>query len=82
MNWKRWFFRSIFWLLIAMVVTWPASMNPASVLIGHPDVDVWNHAWGYWFVPHEIANFRLPFSPELSELRMVEPYILSICWER
>ncbi|MGB0639021.1 MAG: hypothetical protein ACPGTU_06810, partial [Myxococcota bacterium] len=65
MNWKRWFFRSIFWLLIAMVVTWPASMNPASVLIGHPDVDVWNHAWGYWFVPHEIANFRLPFSPEL-----------------
>ena len=48
-----------------MVVTWPASMSPASLLIGHPDVDVWNHAWGYWFIPHAISQFDLPFSTAL-----------------
>ena len=61
----RWVLRLAFWLVVAAVVTWPASTSLGSVLIGHPDVDVWNHAWGYWFVPHSLATFSLPFSTEL-----------------
>ncbi len=65
MNVRRHSLRLLFWLAVGMVVTWPASLSMGSVLIGHPDVDVWNHAWGYWFVPHAIANFELPFSTQL-----------------
>ena len=65
MNIRRHSLRLLFWLVVGMVITWPASISMDSVLIGHPDVDVWNHAWGYWFVPHAIANFQIPFSTEL-----------------
>ena len=57
--------RSLFWIAVAMVVTYPASLSPSEMLIGHPDVDVWNHAWGYWFVPHTLGSFQLPFSTDL-----------------
>ena len=62
---QRWGLRAIFWVAVAMLVTWPASLSPSSLLIGHPDVDVWNHAWGYWFIPHQIANLSWPFSTAL-----------------
>jgi len=65
MTGRRWTLRLLFWILVSMVVTWPASTSMGSLLIGHPDVDVWNHAWGYWFVPHALANFDLPFSTSL-----------------
>ena len=61
----RWMLRLAFWLVVAAGVTWPASFSLGSVLIGHPDVDVWNHAWGYWFVPHSLASFELPLSTNL-----------------
>jgi hypothetical protein len=53
------------WIALAVAVTWPASFSPSKLLIGHPDVDVWNHAWGYWFVPHQISQFNWPFSTDL-----------------
>ena len=56
---RRWGLRTLLWLAVAMVVTWPASLSPATTLIGHPDVDVWNHAWGYWFIPHQIIQAQL-----------------------
>ena len=62
---SRWGLRALLWLAVAMVVTWPASLSPATTLIGHPDVDVWNHAWGYWFIPHQISQFSWPFSTDL-----------------
>ena len=61
----RWTLRLTFWLIVATVVLWPAPASMGSVLIGHPDVDVWNHAWGYWFVPHSLASFQIPFSTDL-----------------
>ena len=30
-------------------------------LVGHPDVDIWNHIWGYWFVADALASGRLPW---------------------
>jgi hypothetical protein len=62
---RRLVLRLLFWLAVSMVVTWPASLSPGSLLVGHPDVDVWNHAWGYWFVPHAISNLEFPFSTSL-----------------
>lgn len=62
---RRWGLRTLLWLAVAMVVTWPASLSPATTLIGHPDVDVWNHAWGYWFIPHQLSQLSWPFSTEL-----------------
>lgn len=46
---------------IATLATWPMVLNPATRLLGHPAVDVWNHAWGAWWF---LASFRageLPF---------------------
>ena len=57
--------RSLFWIAVAVVVTYPASFSPTDLLLGHPDVDVWNHAWGYWFVPHQIADFEWPFATDM-----------------
>lgn len=57
--------RSLFWIAVAMAVTYPASLSPTQLLLGHPDVDVWNHAWGYWFVPHQIAGFEWPFATDM-----------------
>jgi len=61
----EWSLRGLFWVVVALFVTWPASLSPATSLIGHPDVDVWNHAWGYWFIPHQISNLDWPFSTDL-----------------
>jgi len=34
-------------------------------LVGDPHIDVWNHAWGYWFVLDALQNGQLPFSTDL-----------------
>jgi hypothetical protein len=65
MTGRRIALRVAFWLAIAVLVTWPASGSPNTLLIGHPDVDVWNHAWGYWFIPHQISSLQWPFSTDL-----------------
>lgn len=35
---------------LAVVLTWPAALDLGGGLVGHPGNDVWNHAWGYWWV--------------------------------
>jgi hypothetical protein len=62
MSWTR---RGLLWLGLAMLILYPASLDPSGVLIGHPDVDVWNHAWGYWFVPHALADLSSPVWTDL-----------------
>ncbi len=57
---RDWWVRSAAWLAVAIAVLWPASIHLGSVLVGHPDVDVWNHAWGYWFIPRSIADLSSP----------------------
>ena len=35
-------------------------------LLGHPDVDVWNHAWGYWYWLDSLSHGAAPwFTPML-----------------
>ncbi len=54
-------FTAFFWSLVAAAVTWPLILDPFGRLLGDPDVDVWNHAWGYWFVAEALARGELPF---------------------
>jgi len=53
------------WLGFAVALTLPASLQITSVLIGDPAIDVWNHAWGYWFVPNALLDGSLPLHTPL-----------------
>ncbi|MFT5682129.1 MAG: hypothetical protein ACI8RZ_003047 [Myxococcota bacterium] len=57
--------RILVWLVVAAVLTWPVVISPSSVLLGDPRIDVWNHAWGYWFVQNALSEGTLPFFTEL-----------------
>ena len=48
-----------------MLVCFPHSIFPSSRLIGDPAIDVWNHAWGYWFVFQSILSGNLPLETDL-----------------
>ncbi len=48
-------------LAIATVATWPMVLTPASRLVGHPFVDVWNHAWGAWWFLASFRGGNLPY---------------------
>ena len=52
--------RAAIWFGLAVLLTWPVAATPSAVLIGHPDVDVWNHAWGYWYVATELGSLSIP----------------------
>jgi hypothetical protein len=65
MSRRDWAVRCLVWLGLAVALLAPASLSPSQLLVGHPDVDVWNHAWGYWFVPQAIADLSSPVSTNL-----------------
>lgn len=52
-------------LLVAAVATFPLVLSPFSRLVGHEDVDVWNHAWGPWWFWRCLTEGRLPWRTEL-----------------
>jgi hypothetical protein len=51
------------YLVFAAVVLAPAWATGR--LVGHPDVDVWNHAWGFWWVAESLADGHLPWRTNL-----------------
>lgn len=52
-------------VLLALVATFPAVLTPLSRLVGSPDVDVWNHAWGAWWFWTSLSQGDLPFHTAL-----------------
>ncbi|HJN75027.1 MAG TPA: hypothetical protein QGF58_13955 [Myxococcota bacterium] len=42
-------------------MTWPIVLSPRSSLIGDPNVDVWNHAWGPWWWFASLSEGELPW---------------------
>ena len=52
--------RILAWIGLALCV-----VLPRGGLTGHPDVDVWNHAWGLWWVAHQLAEGHLPWHTTL-----------------
>ena len=57
--------RLVIWLLLAVGITWPVMSSPQQQLLGSEAVDVWNHAWGYWYVFEALSSGRLPLSTQL-----------------
>jgi len=41
-------------LAVAITLPWRG-------LVGHPEIDVWNHAWGYWWVADALGHGALPW---------------------
>ncbi len=52
-------------LLLALVASWPLARDPRGVLLGSPDLDVWNHAWGPWWWWSSLSGGALPWRTEL-----------------
>ena len=57
---KRCLVPTLLWAAVAVLVTWPLALNPASTLLGDARVDVWNHAWGFWYVAESLAAGQWP----------------------
>jgi len=52
-------------LLLAALVTWPLLRAPRARLLGSPDVDIWNHAWGPWWWWQSLSQGSLPWQTRL-----------------
>lgn len=51
--------------LIATVATWPLVLDPLRRLVGHEDIDVWNHAWGPFWFWRSLRTGALPWHTDL-----------------
>jgi hypothetical protein len=66
-------------LLLALAATWPTVLTPLTRMIGHPDADVWNHAWGPWWFWQQLGNGLLPwecrqlYGPDGGTLWFIDP---------
>lgn len=53
----------LLWLAFAALLTAPSWVR--GQLLGHPDVDVWNHAWGLWWWADSLRQGVLPWQTDL-----------------
>ena len=69
---------------LAAVVSWPLLLAPRSRLLGSPDVDIWNHAWGPWWWAVSLAGGELPWQtrllqfPEGGSLWFIDPVLAGL----
>lgn len=77
MTQSTWFRSGAFYLALALFLCFPAPFS--GELIGNPDIDVWNHAWGYFYWFEHLSqgimpwNTELVFGPEGGVLYFVDP---------
>lgn len=56
----------LFFLGVAILVTWPMVLTLQTQVLGDPANDVWNHLWGYWWVKDSLLNHhQLPVATDL-----------------
>ncbi|MBN1334725.1 MAG: hypothetical protein JXB39_02060 [Deltaproteobacteria bacterium] len=55
----RWILRLGLYAVVAALVTGPAWIR--GDLLGDPTVDVWNHAWGWWWFAESLGQGTLPW---------------------
>ena len=48
-------------ILLAAFLCFPIIFSPSSKLLGSPDIDVWNHAWGPWWWSQTLLHGELPW---------------------
>ena len=68
----KWGKRLIAWLICAAILLLPTSISIHNHLIGSPEIDVWNHAWGYWFVYQSLSEGILPLEINGKEVMSFE----------
>ncbi|MEC7987870.1 MAG: hypothetical protein VX278_22070 [Myxococcota bacterium] len=56
--------RLCIWLCFAIILCWPVAFD-STQLLGDPQIDVWNHAWGYWYVYQSLAEGTFPLETML-----------------
>ena len=64
-SWHVYLKRFGIWFGCAILLCLPSSLLPHQRLLGDPAIDVWNHAWGYWFVFQSIISGSLPLETTL-----------------
>ena len=64
-EWQAWLKRYAIWFGFAILLCIPSSLLPHEMLLGDPAIDVWNHAWGYWFVFQSLLSGSLPLETPL-----------------
>lgn len=74
-------------LCIAAIATAPMLATPLTRLMGHPEVDVWNHAWGPWWWWERLSAGQWPLETTLlgapvgGRLWYIDPVgALLSCW--
>ncbi len=66
---------------LALLVSFPMLRQPFHRLVGSPDVDVWNHAWGPWWWWDSLSQGQLPWRtlllkwPVGGELWFIDPLL-------
>lgn len=50
---------------LALVFLAPVLPDPSHLALGHPNNDVWNHVWGFWWVGQRLAQGELPLHTDL-----------------
>lgn len=61
---QRWF-AAAFYLLGAVVLTWPLAADPAHRVAGGPTTDAFNSLWNLWFVHHALSHGAVPLHTTL-----------------
>lgn len=57
---------ALFFLLLALVVTWPLALHLRSLVVGDQQGDMWKHLWGFWWMKEELLDHhRLPIWTQL-----------------
>jgi hypothetical protein len=49
---------------LALAALWPILLAPTQRMVGHPDADVWNHAWGPWWFWQQLSQAQLPWQTD------------------
>ncbi|MBM3460817.1 MAG: hypothetical protein FJX76_01820 [Armatimonadetes bacterium] len=49
-----------FYLGLALLVALPALQSSEPAFLGHPDSDMWKHAWGHWWLGNHLRHFSWP----------------------
>ena len=43
------------YLVLALALTWPAVLDPAGRVVGHPEASVGCHVWLLWWAGHHLG---------------------------
>ena len=61
---QKWFYRTLFYAALAVLLTWPAAGQLGDVIPGTDRTDTWNSLWSLNFWAEQLASGRVPWDVE------------------